>query len=143
MPAVLFVCLPVGRIRASAPTERGLPVPHHDAEPVLQALGVGTRPKDPEAVQLFSQAIISTTCRTVCRTTAGIRGIARERAAVVGDMVRPVAPHLDHSVRRQHCITLTLSSQGNEHGDPMPSGIEHVLVRTHKELRLGRESRLQ
>jgi len=30
----------------------------------------------------------------------------------------------------------------NEHGDPMPRGIEHVLVRTHKELRLGRESRL-
>jgi len=51
VPAVLFVCLPVSRIRASASTERCLPVPNHDAKPVLQALGVGTRPKDPEAVR--------------------------------------------------------------------------------------------
>ena len=36
-----------------------------------------------------------------CRTTVDTRGIARVRAAVVGDVVRPVAPHLDHSVRRQ------------------------------------------
>jgi len=47
-----------------------------------------------------------------CRTTAGTRGIARVSAAVVGDVVRPVAPHLDHSARRQHRIMRTLSSQG-------------------------------
>ena len=48
MHAVLFICLPVGSIRVSAPTERCLPVPHHDAKPVLQTLGVGSLPKDPE-----------------------------------------------------------------------------------------------
>jgi len=37
--------------RASALTERCLPVPNHDAKPVLQTLGVDTRPKDPEAVR--------------------------------------------------------------------------------------------
>ena len=59
--------------------------------------------------------------RIPVRTTAGIRGIARVRAAVVGDVVRPVAPHLDHSMRRQHRITRTLSSQGTSTATRCPA----------------------
>ena len=73
MPTVLFVCLPVGRIRSSAPTERCLPVPKHDAEPVLQALSFGSRPEDPEAVasiplHLTSAALSEMQLMSECRS---------------------------------------------------------------------------
>ena len=51
MPAVLLVRILVGRIRPPAPSVRRLPVPEHDAEPVLQALGFGPHREDPEAVR--------------------------------------------------------------------------------------------
>ena len=62
VPAVLFVFLPVGRNRASAPTERSLPVPKHDAEPVLQALSVGSRPEDPEALREHGLVLFICAC---------------------------------------------------------------------------------
>jgi len=37
-----------------------------------------------------------------------------------GDVVRPVAHHLDHSARRQHRITRTLSSHGTSTATQSP-----------------------